>query len=65
MMLLDIIFGFWGFLFIYNDKFKKYMFKIVLLIKKMDFIRLSIFCMIFMFNLVIKCMRVCEFVIKN
>lgn len=65
MMLLDIIFGFWGFLFIYNDKFKKYMFKIVLLIKKMDFIRLSIFCMIFMFNLVIMCMRVCEFVIKN
>lgn len=65
MMLLDIIFGFWGFLFIYNDKFIKYMFKIVILIKKMDFIRLSICSMIFMFNLVIKCMRVCEFVIKN
>lgn len=31
----------------------------------MDFIRLSTFRMIFMFNLAIKCMRVCEFVIKN
>lgn len=31
----------------------------------MDFIRLSICSMIFMFNLVIMCMRVCEFVIKN
>lgn len=31
----------------------------------MDFIRLSTCSMIFMFNLAIKCMRVCEFVIKN
>lgn len=31
----------------------------------MDFIRLSTFRMIFMFNLAIKCMRVCEFVIKK
>lgn len=31
----------------------------------MDFIRLSTCSMIFMFNLAITCMRVCEFVIKN